>query len=125
MTFPRHLALKCFSESITPAARILPPRNLRRANSPAVPWLKPVQHFATTRTGYKKVDFSQKQDPLAEASKEEPSADAHKAGRKGARKNAGQTSSLRRVAVEAQRSRGFVKGRGSKRFVDPHVDTKV
>jgi hypothetical protein len=46
--------------------------------------------------------------------------------RKAPRKNAGKPSSLRRVAVEAQRSRGsFVKGKGSKRFVDPEVDTKV
>ena len=29
-----------------------------------------------------------------------------------------------RVAVEAQRSRGFVKGRGNKRFVDPDVEKK-
>jgi hypothetical protein len=49
-----------------------------------------------------------------------------KADKKGTKKHAGKTSSLRRVAVEAQRSRqGFVKGRGNKRFVAPHVDTKV
>jgi hypothetical protein len=29
------------------------------------------------------------------------------------------------VAVEAQRSRGFVRGRGNRRFVDPDVETKV
>jgi len=46
--------------------------------------------------------------------------------RKAPRKNAGKPSSLRRVAVEAQRSRGsFVKGKGNKRFVDPEVETKV
>lgn len=46
--------------------------------------------------------------------------------RKPARKNSGKTSSLRRVAVEAQRSRGgFVKGKGNKRFVDPDANTKT
>ena len=45
--------------------------------------------------------------------------------RKVPRKSAGKTSSLRRVAVEAERSRDFVKGKGSKRFVDPDVETKV
>lgn len=38
----------------------------------------------------------------------------------------GKTSSLRRVAVEAQRSRAsFVKGKGNKRFVDPEAETKT
>lgn len=35
------------------------------------------------------------------------------------------TTSLRRVAVEAQTSRhGFIKGRGKRRFVDPEAETK-
>lgn len=36
-----------------------------------------------------------------------------------------QPSSLRRVAVEAQRSRGPIKGKGNKRFVDPDAETKT
>ncbi|KAF2827204.1 DUF155-domain-containing protein, partial [Ophiobolus disseminans] len=48
-----------------------------------------------------------------------------KAKQKAARKNAGKTSSLRSVAVEAQRSRSFVKSRGRQRFIDPDADTKT
>ncbi|KAF2835820.1 hypothetical protein M501DRAFT_961215 [Patellaria atrata CBS 101060] len=45
--------------------------------------------------------------------------------RKGARASAGKTS-LRRVAVEAERSRvGFIRGRGKIRFVDPEVETRT
>jgi uncharacterized Rmd1/YagE family protein len=51
--------------------------------------------------------------------------DAQKQEEKRARKTTTKPSSLRRVAVEAQRSRGFVKGRGNMRFVDPEVDTKT
>lgn len=80
----------------------------------------------------KKTDFTQQQEHN-DVSKKETEAEQIAKGvsqvpeRKGPRKNASKTSSLRRVAVEAQnqRSRGFVKGRGNKRFVDPDVDTKV
>ncbi|KAJ8107067.1 hypothetical protein OPT61_g9121 [Boeremia exigua] len=41
------------------------------------------------------------------------------------RKAAGKTSSLRSVAVEAQRSRSFVKSRGRTRFIDPDAETKT
>lgn len=41
------------------------------------------------------------------------------------RKAAGKTSSLRSVAVEAQRSRTFVKSRGRTRFIDPDAETKT
>jgi required for meiotic nuclear division protein 1 len=45
-------------------------------------------------------------------------------GRKSARSNAASTS-LRRVAAEAQRARGnVVKGKGKKRHIDRHADTK-
>ncbi|PNS21849.1 MIOREX complex component 10 [Sphaceloma murrayae] len=44
-------------------------------------------------------------------------ADAKSAKRKTA-------TSLRRVALEAQRSRHFVRGKGRKRFIDPGVETK-
>jgi uncharacterized Rmd1/YagE family protein len=54
-----------------------------------------------------------------------PKEEAQKQEHNRSRKNAAKTSSLRRVAVEAQRSRGFVKGRGSKRFVDPDVEKKT
>jgi hypothetical protein len=71
--------------------------------------------------------LTQKQDVEADILvKEERGVETQKVDKKGTKKHAGKTSSLRRVAVEAQRSRqGFVKGRGNKRFVAPHADTKV
>ena len=45
--------------------------------------------------------------------------------KQGSRKTAGKTSSLRSVAVEAQRSRSFVKSRGRTRFIDPDAETKT
>lgn len=45
--------------------------------------------------------------------------------KQGSRKTAGKTSSLRSVAVEAQRSRTFVKSRGRTRFIDPDAETKT
>ncbi|KAJ4987298.1 hypothetical protein SVAN01_07168 [Stagonosporopsis vannaccii] len=45
--------------------------------------------------------------------------------KQGPRKAAGKTSSLRSVAVEAQRSRSFVKSRGRTRFIDPDAETKT
>lgn len=42
--------------------------------------------------------------------------------RKGARSKS--ATSLRRVAVEAQRSRDFVRGSGRRQFIDPEADTK-
>jgi hypothetical protein len=50
---------------------------------------------------------------------------AQKSTQKSPRKIAGKTSSLRSVAVEAQRSRTFVKSRGKQRFIDPDAETKV
>lgn len=50
---------------------------------------------------------------------------ARKVNRSGARKGAGKTSSLRSIAVEAQRSRAFVKSKGRTRFIDPDADTKT
>jgi hypothetical protein len=73
----------------------------------------------------KRVDFTQKHEVEKQES-ELPSKDqSQKSERKAQRKNATKTSSLRRVAVEAQRSRRLVKGRGNFRFVDPEVETKV
>jgi uncharacterized Rmd1/YagE family protein len=85
--------------------------------------------FSSTATSGKKIDFTQKQeeatvkeysgkDALAKESQE-------KADRKAGRKNAAKTSSLRSVAVEAQRSRAFVKSRGRTRFIDPDAETKT
>lgn len=84
------------------------------------------RQFNSTALLRKKVDVTQKSGEEAESSvKEETAVGAEKNEKKG-KKHGNKTSSLRRVAVEAQRSRqGFVKGRGSKRFIDPHVDTKV
>jgi hypothetical protein len=85
-----------------------------------------VRSFGSTRIVYKKADVTQAQKPEGETEPAPaPKQENQKHERNRPRKNATKTSSLRRVAVEAQRSRGFVKGRGSKRFVDPDVDTKV
>ncbi|KAF1950221.1 DUF155-domain-containing protein [Byssothecium circinans] len=124
---PRH-ALNSFVRSIAPLAQ----QSLRRTPhpvTPACPWHR--RPFVSTGVAYKKVekiDFTQKQD--VEAGSEAAPVDDNLPEnsinhRKGARKSAEKTSSLRRVAVEAQRSRGFVRGRGNKRFVDPDVDTKT
>lgn len=85
--------------------------------------------FNSTAFIRKNIDFVQKQGSEIETtSKGEVTAENQQLEKveKKSKKHAGKTSSLRRVAVEAQRSRqGFVKGRGNKRFVDPQVDTKV
>ncbi|EDU45815.1 conserved hypothetical protein [Pyrenophora tritici-repentis Pt-1C-BFP] len=80
--------------------------------------------FSTSRYYGKKIDFTQRQEdvtPHEESSEETP----QQSKRKAARKNATKTSSLRSVAVEAQRSRAFVKSRGKTRFVDPDAETKT
>lgn len=128
MTPFRPHALKGLLQGIAPATRpcLRRPQCWRaRPTSPRHPFIR---SFSITYAPCKKVDVAENQDPLAESGLkgEEASSDgAAKAERKGMRKNAGKTSSLRRVAVEAQRSRGFVRGTGSKRFVDPEVETKV
>lgn len=70
----------------------------------------------------KTIEFSQKVEHDPEIS---PASETQKQERNRSRKSSTKTSSLRRVAVEAQRSRGFVKGKGNKRFVDPDVFTKT
>jgi hypothetical protein len=64
------------------------------------------------------------QKQLETPTQDETADNQQKTGPK-SRKNAGKTSSLRSVAVEAQRSRTFVKSRGRQRFVDPDANTKV
>jgi uncharacterized Rmd1/YagE family protein len=85
------------------------------------------QAFSSTSRHGKKTDFSQRQEEgvVKDAKDESVKETQQKANRKGARKNAGKTSSLRSVAVEAQRSRAFVKSRGRTRFVDPDAETKT
>lgn len=125
MTLLRQNALNCLKQSCASTVR---PSALNNSHSHRTPrWLPAWQHssvsaFSSTAPAYKKGDVAQKQEQDPEAGSKEP---PQKAERIGPRKNAGKTSSLRRVAVEAQRSRGFVKGKGSKRFVDPDVETKV
>ncbi|KAF2122104.1 hypothetical protein BDV96DRAFT_562922 [Lophiotrema nucula] len=125
MTFLRPNAVIRLSRSFAPPLRIA------TASTSALSFRAPTQilsarTFSSTLGTRKKVDFTQRQEP----SKLEPEAvpspkEDQKTERKGPRKNAGKTSSLRRVAVEAQRSRGFVKGKGSKRFIDPEAATKT
>ncbi|ORY15896.1 hypothetical protein BCR34DRAFT_477200 [Clohesyomyces aquaticus] len=129
MNFLRPNAVNCLNRSIAPASRPLLFRSasrLSRARSPCRHC--PARALSTTRILCRKAEPPSKPepeldpDPGAEAS---PKEDGENSERKSPRKNATKTSSLRRVAVEAQRSRGFVKGRGNKRFVDPDVDTKT
>ncbi|KAH7378790.1 hypothetical protein BKA66DRAFT_466622 [Pyrenochaeta sp. MPI-SDFR-AT-0127] len=82
-----------------------------------------VRSFASTNTPWRKIDFTQKQEEASP--KDDASKESFKAALKGARKASGKTSSLRSVAVEAQRSRAFVKSRGRTRFIDPDADTKT
>ncbi|KAF2704171.1 DUF155-domain-containing protein [Pleomassaria siparia CBS 279.74] len=132
MTILRLNALNCLTRGVVPAARRA---SALRISGPA-PWhhTPSTKWLSSTTIAYKKIDFTQKhdnnkvqkQDQKQEQELEAASTDvAQTSERKGPRKNAGKTS-LRRVAVEAQtqRSRDFVKGRGSKRFVDPHAETK-
>jgi hypothetical protein len=114
----RSNALQGLTRGIAPAVRTSVYRTTQ--------WHNSIRPFASTQGIHKKfVDFTSKQDVSADLPpKAGFSLEAEKE-HKGSRKNAGKTSSLRRVAVEAQRSRSFVKGRGNKRFVDPDVDTKV
>jgi hypothetical protein len=81
--------------------------------------------FSTTLGLPKKIDFTQRLEETTPKDDDLVKDNQQKAGQKAARKNAGKTSSLRSVAVEAQRSRTFVKLRGRQRFIDPDADTKV
>ncbi|KAH7393802.1 hypothetical protein DE146DRAFT_616436 [Phaeosphaeria sp. MPI-PUGE-AT-0046c] len=81
------------------------------------------RRFSTTFTRERKIDFTQKTDETV--SKEDTSENQKKSNVKSTRKNAAKTSSLRSIAVEAQRSRTFVKSRGRQRFVDPDAETKT
>lgn len=81
--------------------------------------------LSSTVTLCKKFDFSPRQVEVNSANDDAANDQSGKAARQGARKNAGKRSSLRSVAVEAQRSRTFVKSRGRQRFVDPDAETKT
>lgn len=122
MKFLRSNAVKSLVRSCAPATRATAPPSSARL--PRYVLHERLRAFSTTTSIYKKVEFTQRQDQALEttpASKDEALKHEHNRSRK----NAAKTSSLRRVAVEAQRSRGFVKGRGSIRYVDPEVETKV
>jgi uncharacterized Rmd1/YagE family protein len=85
--------------------------------------------LSTTFRPLKKIDFTQRNDQKQDQKQEEatPKDDTPKPkpNHKPSRKNTGKPSSLRSVAVEAQRSRSFVKSRGRQRFIDPDADTKT
>ncbi|KAF2175565.1 DUF155-domain-containing protein [Zopfia rhizophila CBS 207.26] len=123
MIIPRPNAVNCLLRSFAPIPRVCNFRRSSRGPYNLSSWKNhSTRPFSSSRIVSKKIDFTQKQDQVAETiSKDE----IEKSERKSPRKNATKTSSLRRVAVEAQRSRGFVKGKGNKRFVDPDVDTKT
>ncbi|KAF2500328.1 DUF155-domain-containing protein [Lophium mytilinum] len=133
MLFLRRNAVNCLTRSyvstIPHSSPSLPPAYpLRQRREPSIPGTPTRRAFSHAGCVYKKQEQSQKQEtPLPSPSSD---ADAHdSAGKQDQRKprnSVAKTSSLRRVAVEAQRSRGgLVKGRGNKRFVDPDVATKT
>jgi uncharacterized Rmd1/YagE family protein len=117
MTILQHYALNGLTRCL--AARCPPniPHFLPLLRTPAN------SLFSTTSRYGKKIDFTQKQDDTAV--KDDAVEDTQqKPDRKGTRKNAGKTS-LRSIAVEAQRSRAFVRSRGRTRFIDPDAETKT
>ncbi|KAH8726645.1 hypothetical protein GQ44DRAFT_705295 [Phaeosphaeriaceae sp. PMI808] len=80
--------------------------------------------FSTTPMRPRKIENTQKQEQDEEIKDETVKETQQKSG-KTTRKNTGKTSSLRSVAVEAQRSRAFVKSRGRQRFIAPDANTKT
>jgi uncharacterized Rmd1/YagE family protein len=89
----------------------------------------PTRSFSCTFRPLKKIDFTQRQDARQDHKQEEGTAkdEPHKPkpNFKPSRKATSKTSSLRSVAVQAQRSRSFVKSRGRQRFIDPDAATKT
>ena len=83
-----------------------------------------IRSFSSNDVLQKRLDFIQRPDEAA-AKADVVKESAPKSRQKAPRKNAGKTSSLRSVAVEAQRSRTFVMSRGKQRFIDPDAETKV
>lgn len=118
MTIFRPATIGCLARSLTHAPRIHSSRTLQHG--------VPARSFSSTFRLSKKIDFIQRQEQKSEAKQEEATAkDDIKLNHKPPRKNAGKTSSLRSVAVQAQRSRSFVKSRGRQRFIDPDAATKT
>ncbi|KAH7085310.1 hypothetical protein BKA63DRAFT_400881 [Paraphoma chrysanthemicola] len=120
MTLIRLQNLNGLTRSLAHAPRISK-QSLRQPRY--VAFVNDARCFATTTAWGKKIDFTQQQE-VASAKDEIEKGSQQKLGPKIARKNAGKTS-LRSVAVEAQRSRSFVKSRGRQRFIDPDADTKT
>jgi hypothetical protein len=98
--------------------------NVPRCRTQPSPRL-PARCFSTTLRHQRKIDFAQSQETAPGKDEGDKDTLPNKTNQKPPRKNASKTSSLRSVAVEAQRSRTFVKSRGRQRFVDPDAETKV
>ncbi|KAF1920682.1 hypothetical protein BDU57DRAFT_438006 [Ampelomyces quisqualis] len=96
------------------ARALRPPTAARRL---AQPLGSRAQCFSTTTTARNK--------PADAATSDANNINQKVAAPKPPRKNASKTSSLRSIAVEAQRSRTLVKSRGRQRFVDPDAQTKT
>ncbi|KAF1843920.1 DUF155-domain-containing protein [Cucurbitaria berberidis CBS 394.84] len=111
------------TKSLAPAVRD-PSRRLWRIPQPTRARLDfAIRSFSSANRSRRKIDFTQKQ---GEANTKDELENAQRAvHHKGPWKNTGKTSSLRSVAVEAQRSRAFVKSRGRTRFIDPDAETKT
>ncbi|EMD68873.1 hypothetical protein GGP41_008860 [Bipolaris sorokiniana] len=120
MTSIRPCHFQSLTRCLAPAAR-LPRKTRPTLQFLPIPAKRP---FASTTPCSKRIDAAQKSEDAS--SKEElPKEYQDKPDRKTSRKNAGKTSSLRSVAVEAQRSRAFIKSRGRTRFIDPDAQTKT
>ena len=130
----RRNVVNCLSRSSATSARAfrcLSPCRLSREQIPPLDYSLrtqvPRRAFRSSQSTLRKLEQPSKPEPIQHTTPAASQDGIRKQDqRKAPRKNAGKPSSLRRVAVEAQRSRGsFVKGKGNKRFVDPEVETKV
>ena len=119
MTVIRSYVFNSLARCLAPVAR------LPRYPVAVQPLPTPANRLFSASSNYgKKIDFTQKQEDVAPTN-ESVQDSPQQPTRKAPRKNATKTSSLRSIAVEAQRSRAFVKSRGKTRFIDPDAETKT
>lgn len=122
----RHNAVNCLFRSCGPVPHAASLRTLSRLSGEPFPLPKiSTRALSFSRSLRQKVDVAGGQEKRQNISAESRNHDGAQAAARKPSPRATQPSSLRRVAVEAQRSRGPIKGKGNKRFVDPDAETKV
>ncbi|KAJ9646999.1 hypothetical protein H2201_008332 [Coniosporium apollinis] len=101
------------------------PSPILRSSLISSPKLQPLRVLGAQKPFSSSAVFFKKQSQQQPQPPEVPDGAQEQLGRKPSRASAGKTS-LRRVAVEAERSRaGFIKRVGRTRYVDPEVETKT